>query len=193
MFESQVDILSNGHIRKVIIVQNEKQLHYDEVLNLWQSNEDFRSFFISILAEAPFSAYRWETPSITTSTINRVFEFVLLDSPGLARSPDKNAFAGYFDTTNDRGITTFFNLGKDAFLVVPSPSGQISAYGHLAVFTREAPKAQNHALWQVVGETLQKRLSDQPIWLSTAGGGVSWLHVRLDSYPKYYGYSPYKQ
>ncbi|MGI9175867.1 MAG: DUF6940 family protein [Rhodothermales bacterium] len=24
------------------------------------------------------------------------------------------------------------------------------------------------------------------MWLSTAGGGVSWLHVRLDSRPKYY-------
>ncbi len=31
-----------------------------------------------------------------------------------------------------------------------------------------------------------------PLWLSTAGGGVAWLHVRLDSRPKYYGYSPYK-
>jgi hypothetical protein len=31
------------------------------------------------------------------------------------------------------------------------------------------------------------------LWLSTAGMGVSWLHVRLDSSLKYYGYKPFKQ
>jgi len=28
---------------------------------------------------------------------------------------------------------------------------------------------------------------------STAGAGVSWLHVRLDDRPKYYGFKPYKK
>ena len=28
---------------------------------------------------------------------------------------------------------------------------------------------------------------------SAAGAGVSWLHVRLDDRPKYYGFLPYKQ
>ena len=31
-----------------------------------------------------------------------------------------------------------------------------------------------------------------PVWVSTAGAGVSWLHVRLDDRPKYYGYQPYR-
>ena len=30
-----------------------------------------------------------------------------------------------------------------------------------------------------------------PTWVSTAGGGVAWLHVRLDSAPKYYTHRPY--
>jgi hypothetical protein len=34
-------------------------------------------------------------------------------------------------------------------------------------------------------------ISSQP--LSTAGAGVSWLHVRLDDHPKYYSYEPYQQ
>jgi hypothetical protein len=33
----------------------------------------------------------------------------------------------------------------------------------------------------------------KPVWLSTAGAGVSWLHVRLDDRPKYYGYRPYQE
>jgi hypothetical protein len=56
-----------------------------------------------------------------------------------------------------------------------------------------ASVSENHALWRTVGKTLQERIAEQPVWLSTAGGGVSWLHVRLDSRPKYYGYHPYKE
>ena len=26
----------------------------------------------------------------------------------------------------------------------------------------------------------------RPVWLSTEGSGVPWLHVRMDSRPKYY-------
>ena len=32
----------------------------------------------------------------------------------------------------------------------------------------------------------------QPTWLSTEGSGVPWLHVRLDSYPKYYHTDAYR-
>jgi len=39
---------------------------------------------------------------------------------------------------------------------------------------------------------MQKQISDRPTWLSTAGLGVYWLHLRLDSRPKYYRYQPYK-
>lgn len=31
------------------------------------------------------------------------------------------------------------------------------------------------------------------LWCSTSGLGVYWLHIRLDQYPKYYTYRPYKQ
>ena len=38
-----------------------------------------------------------------------------------------------------------------------------------------------------------RRLGTAPVWLSTAGAGVSWLHVRLGDRPKYYGHAPYRQ
>ena len=85
----------------------------------------------------------------------------------------------------------FENLGRDAVLVVPSPNGPESDYGNIMAFTRRAPTAQNHALWSTVGRTMLQRVSDRPVWLSTAGGGVAWLHVRLDSRPKYYGFREY--
>jgi len=78
-------------------------------------------------------------------------------------------------------------------LVVPSPQADDAAYAHIAAFTRNGPDPQNHALWQILGQTMQQRITNQPIWLNTEGSGVSWLHIRLDSRPKYYGFSPYKE
>ena len=148
--------------------------------------------FISVLAGTEYGAFRWETPPLVTGNQERPFEFVLLDSPGLDTPGDATAFASHFTNpaTGD-GVIAFSNLGGDALLVVPQPLGPAMFYGHLAAFTRQAPREQNHALWQAVGRNMRERIGEQPIWLSTAGGGVPWLHVRLDTRPKYYGHEPY--
>lgn len=31
-----------------------------------------------------------------------------------------------------------------------------------------------------------------PVWISTSGLGVPWLHVRIDDRPKYYQHAPYR-
>lgn len=177
---------------EVAIEFEASQLSYTKVLRLWQEDADFRTWFNGVLADSPFSAFRWETPPITTVAADRPFEFVLLDSPGLARIPDADAFAEHFGGAAPAGVVEFTNLGKDAILVVPCPAGPHSAYGHLAAFVRQAPEAQRHALWALVGAAMQRRLGNKPVWLSTAGAGVSWLHVRLDDRPKYYGHVPYR-
>ena len=189
MFESKQDKLNRGRAYRYTLARDAEPLRYAEVLDRWQHDAAFRSFFLSLLRDVPFSAYRWETPPVTARTASRPFEFVLLDSPALACAPDAEAFAQHF---SDAKVGVFENLGKDATLVVPSPRGPEAAYGHLAAFTRRAPEDQNHALWQTVGETMQQHLAERPIWLSTAGGGVAWLHVRLDVRPKYYRFGPYK-
>ncbi len=78
-------------------------------------------------------------------------------------------------------------------MVVPCPVAEASAYRHLAAFVRLAPESQRHALWQSVAEAMTRRIGAKPVWLSTAGAGVSWLHVRLDDRPKYYGFGPYRR
>jgi hypothetical protein len=77
-------------------------------------------------------------------------------------------------------------------LVAPAPLGPPGAYAHLATFARGAPPEQQQALWQTVGAAVARRLSPAPLWLSTSGLGVAWLHVRLDKQPKYYTYPPYR-
>jgi hypothetical protein len=193
MWSSRSEQMADGRILRVAIDRDSSPVSYAEVLRRWQQDADFRSVFIALLADAPFAAFRWETPPITTATANRPFEFVLLDSPGLARNPDAQAFAEHFSGTATGGVVEFPNLGNDAIMVVPCPNGPLSAYGHLGAFVRQAPESQRHALWKRVGAAMQRRLGTKPVWLSTAGAGVSWLHVRLDDRPKYYGYRPYRE
>lgn len=165
---------------------------YADVIVAWQKDNNFRPMFNSLLADSPYSAFRWETPFVTTATLSQPFEFVLLDSPSLDRRPDPEAFAEHFIRAK-AGVAVFSNLGGDATMIVPSPIADSSAYGHLAAFVRHAPEQQRHALWQSVGEAMTRRVGAKPVWLSTAGAGVSWLHVRLDDRPKYYGFQPYRQ
>lgn len=167
-------------------------LDWAGVIRLWQCDSGFRAFFIALLQQAPFHALRWETPALTRMTLNQPFEFVLLDSPDLAVAPDPSAFAEHFDGADDGDIVEFPNLGGDAVLVAPCPSQARSDYGHLAAFLRNAPAAQQHALWQAVAAAVQRRVGSRPLWLSSAGGGVPWLHLRLDDRPKYYHHAPYR-
>ncbi|SFM51852.1 DUF6940 family protein [Nitrosomonas communis] len=192
MWTPRIEKLANGRVIQVTIHLDSSSISYAEVLYLWQSNEDFCSFFIGLLADSPFSTFCWETPPITTASADRPFEFVLLDSPGLASKPDSEAFAEHFNRAPQDEVVEFSNLGRDALMVVPCPRGPITGYGHLGAFLRQAPARQRHSLWRSVGSAMERRLGVKPVWLSTAGAGVSWLHVRLDDRPKYYGYVPYR-
>jgi hypothetical protein len=164
---------------------------FTEVAEGWRDDRDFRAWFNALLAGVAFSAFRWETPRVTAATAGQPFELALIDSPRLSREPDAEAFAEHFARAESE-VVVFPNLGRDAILVVPLPVGPEEAYVHLAAFTRSAPEAQRDALWQAVGRAVIDRLGDEPLWLSTAGAGVAWLHIRLDDSPKYYAFAPYR-
>ena len=190
MWNSQSASLNNGHTVRIAIKKGDAAASYAKVIQAWREDVTFRNFFIDLLMASPYSAFRWETPPVSTKTVNRPFEFVLINSPSLARSPDRQTFAQHFQSR--QSIVTFPNLGKDAVLVVPCPSDSSVDYSHLSVFIRKASRTQQQELWIAVGEAMANRLGTQPVWLSTAGGGVAWLHIRLDDYPKYYHHQPYR-
>src|SRR5262245_526760 len=113
MWTQRSEQLAGGRVIKVAIDFDGSAVSCAEVLQQWQTDLDFRSFFNGVLAAAPFSAFRWETPAVTATSVDRPFEFVLLDSPGLARTPDANAFREHFGNAGDGGVVEFSNLGKD--------------------------------------------------------------------------------
>jgi hypothetical protein len=194
MWCADTEALSNGQILKASIRYDASPMAFKDVFRGWQVDAEFRSFFTALLSSAPFVDFRWETPPLTTTSANRPFEFVLVNDPGLAPLADPRAFIEHFDKpTTNLGVVAFSNLGKDALLVVPCPLGPATTYRHLGTLLREAPDPQKHSLWKAIGEVTEQALGTSPIWLSTAGAGVSWLHVRIDQRPKYYAYQPYRK
>jgi hypothetical protein len=194
MFDATVESVHPNRVDRYWLRQGTKPVSFESVLELWQGEPRFRNFFTQLLASSRFPAFRWETPALTSTNLSQPFQFVLLDAPGfVSRKSDSKPFRHHFGSSEtDGGVVSFPNLHGDATLIVPSPRTAQSCYGHLAAFLRQAPQEQIDAFWIIVSRTVNLRVGERPLWLSTAGGGIAWLHVRIDSQPKYYGFSPYQ-
>lgn len=191
MWTTKRDYLDPDKTLRLRFFSGDACLSYAEFLQALAGEPDFRSLLIGELRGAPFFAFRWETPPVTADTINQPFDCLLHDSPDLDVRADPTDFESYFEPENE--VVCFDNLGKDALLVVPCPLSDTANYSHIASFHRSAPQSQQHAFWSAVAKAVQDRVGFAPLWLSTAGGGVDWLHVRLDDRPKYYRHLPWRR
>jgi hypothetical protein len=187
------ETLLGGSKLKLRFTESGGPLPFARVTELWEQSAAFRDLFLGSLAAAPYPAFFWELPPVTRDSVHRPFECVLVDSPTLdGVLPDREAFAEHFPTDSQRSVVRFGNLSGDAELIVPCPRDPTAACAHLATFARGAPADQQHELLRTVGIALRERVSDRPVWVSTSGLGIFWLHVRLDDRPKYYTHAPYR-
>ncbi len=191
MWEARPQVVPSGV--RFQIFQGRCQLSFREFFCLLENDSDFARWYGQTLAGCTFAAFFWEHPPLTTDTFKNQAEFVLIKSSSLARlRPEAAPFESQFALHPSADVITFPNLGGDALLIVPTPLGPIEAYPHLATFLRNAPAKQVRSLWKTAALAVRENLSRTPRWLSTAGLGVSWLHLRLDTRPKYYRFEPYK-
>src|SRR5688572_25369811 len=80
-----------------VLSRDSRPSTYGEVIGLWQNDASFRKFFTAALCECPFDAFFWETPPVTSRTLERPFEFVLVQSAALSGvDPDPAPFATHF-------------------------------------------------------------------------------------------------
>ncbi len=182
-----------GGGRRFQVLRAGDTVSFGELFRLLEDDPGFVSWYTSLLASSEFASFFWEHPPLSTATYGDAAEFVLIDAPSLTGlRPDPEPFRSRFERHQGEDVAIFPNLGGDAVLVVPLPIGPAGAYVDLAAFVRRAPAAQIESLWRDTAQVVRGNLGTEPKWLSTAGMGVSWLHVRFDSRPKYYRFGPYK-
>jgi hypothetical protein len=137
---------------------------------------------------------------------NIPFEYVLIPSSSLAKiTCDYTPFAEKISHSTKLAVS-FGNLSGKSRLVVPTllsskkansdiESNIFKDFSHLTKFMRTAYPQVIAELWCTVAIQALKYLENNPqspLWISTSGLGVSWLHVRLDTVPKYYNWEEYK-
>ncbi len=140
----------------------------------------------SIATGNGYPAIRWEcAPRRFADT--RDATFVIVNAPHLARvSPEPHTFAEHFGSGH---AATFTNLRGDTDLIAPTDAQ--ADYAHLLRFLISASDAEKVELFAHVSTAVSLSATD-PLWVSTAGAGVHWLHVRLDPRPKYYAHAPFR-
>ena len=169
---------------------------------LLADNKTFRVQLAQVLLQSidnigqPASVY-WECTPISvaghsdTVADNRVRFCVTRAVILEGAAPDFYAFSEHFKSASlaEKSVT-FPNLGRDALLVAPTPK-EHKNFACLATWLREMRHDEESwdKVFEAVGKAVMARVekkSSKTIWLSTSGAGVSWLHFRIDSYPKYY-------
>ncbi len=165
------------------------RLSFASVINYWQTSAAFREFYNRALADSLFPAYFWEHPPLSTDLLGQDYEFVLVNSPSLAKATaTTKPFSAFFDS--QKTVVDFPNLRGDAHLLAPCPD-RGALFPHLAAFCRTATEIHVDQYWQALGHLLATQVTNKKRWLSTSGLGVYWLHIRWDKRPKYYTFRKY--
>ena len=184
-----------------------KALTIEQVVKLLANKEAsfVTTFSQSIRETAGLSEVFLCTQKITKETLDTTFGLALTDASGQIGSTDAS-WEDFGDKVSkakpECSATSFPNLpnadGKsDAVLVVPTLCSSVDTkkYGTLCGFLRTAPDAQILELWCRVAKEAKFAINtgkfDQ-VWIVTDGRSVPWLHVRIDSTPKYVQYRHWK-
>lgn len=192
-FTAYIDEYDNGLMRHIRLEWVGNALSFDDGLALMKWNETFLDFLTALLTSCEMDGFVWELPAISDGTLNRQFEFVLIDTgQPYHREPDAKAFAAQLAGADKAdGFAVFGNLGGDATLIAPVET-EGADFRDLLHFMQFADADRRRQFWKTLAATVTEKISADPLWISVSGAGVAWLHVRLDREPKYYLYGPYR-
>lgn len=188
----RVEILAkNQQGARFQFTRNGSNVSFEEMFQLWQSPQDIQHY-LSGIKSLGFDQFYWEHPALTKKQLHLPYECMVLKTDHFnRRTIDTASFSTYLQ--KDNLVAVFDNLGRNARLVVPTLKSNREHYKHLGAFLKSAPEEQVKALFHAIGKTITEELNNgKTIWLSTAGLGVIWLHIRLDTTPKYYKTKTYK-
>jgi hypothetical protein len=185
--------LNSNTIKYTALLEN-ATLSMKEAFTLLYKDSNFALKLSKTLENCKFISFFFEMPPLDSSNIDKPFEFVIINSPQLAnKQANPSSFLEYM--IKGKKVVSFENVNKDAILIIPCKTKDLN-FVDMKRFLVNANKKHIISFWKVIGKKVLEVLKDshfQKIWCSTSGLGVSWLHFRIDSIPKYYKYLPYKK
>lgn len=135
----------------------------------------------------------WRT-SCLDARENNNFQQEFIPEPFLRKNnhPNPTDLKKHLDSKkneNQHHVVSFKNLSGDTLLIVPKERIGKN-FSSLYYFMKEASDIQQRIFWKRVALEAKNQLKHHPyIYISTEGTGVAYLHVRICTYPKYYGNS----
>lgn len=162
---------------------------WEKKLNSW-----YRGLDLPTYPEYIKNQFFFETSPISKTT-HQGFEITdgclygenFIESSRLnSQNEDSSSFDEYLFNPKTKYSTSFYNLSKTSMLIIPTKvdGGEFTS---LKLFIDSASNDQQKALWCMVAEEAEKMLEMyDKIWISTHGLGVPYLHIRIDTVPKYY-------
>lgn len=168
--------------------------------------------FINILKNIPsenkypdtsFKSYYFQTPDICS--LNIPIEFVLIKTYNLHKK--KASWVKYAEymkrKPRNRHSLSFINLTGTVMLTIPFNKKKDIKYGHIKDYMTYATNEEIYDILLELGIQIEKynkmysiniknKKFCYPLYLSTHGYGVQWVHFRLEQYPLYYNYDLYK-
>jgi hypothetical protein len=161
---------------------------------------------------APVNKHTWSTENTFQFVVLRDRGHVLIPGPVVIKDLPFNehfdrALINSGETLDKQDSIVFDNLSGDATLISPLPESFVNSeitvtnYTHIKSFLFDNLIAKQHphriiTFWKRVAEATLNKIGNCPhnhkYWLSTHGGGVPYLHVRIDKRPKYYHYAEFK-
>lgn len=154
-------------------------MNWGKVLNKWETGYVMsynifignRFFFETSVYENDSSLY--EEKIIECPILNNLHQNII-------------PFENYIYAHYDKAVTSFYNSSRTAKLVIPIPQSDKN-FTTLKDFIDNASENHQKQFWKCVAyEIRQMNKLHKKIWVSTHGLEVGYLHVRIDTYPKYY-------
>jgi hypothetical protein len=115
------------------------------------------------------------------------YQEVFIESQSLNNlTQNYTPFLEHINNSQEKYVIVFNNLSGDTRLLIPKPIKN-KDFTTIKDFIDNASETQQVHFWKQVALEIHDMLKHHDkIYVSTHGTGIYYLHLRLDTYPKYY-------
>jgi hypothetical protein len=155
-------------------------MKWKSVLNRWRNGKPLK------YPKKCKNAFFWETSPISNNSTDNYSENFIETSAFNGVRQNYLAFLNHIKKSKNKYTVSFNNLSGSSLLIIPYPKNGKN-FTSLKDFIDNASDTHQKQFWKCVAIRVEQMLKNHnKVWVSTHGTGVPYLHVRIDTNPKYY-------